>query len=112
MRLKRAKSSTEFPMQREASFGSRPPTARLMETVVPHGESDDDDGQHVHQLASDGDSRDRCGAIEETCDEEVGHAVERLQKTGEKVRDGESHHLREQGPLGKIDSGHGILFVQ
>ena len=78
----------------------------------PHGEPDDDDGQHVHQLASDGDGRDRCGAIEETCDEEVGHAVERLQKTGEKVRDGESHHFGEQRPLGKIDSGHRILFVQ
>lgn len=77
----------------------------------PHGEPDDDDGQHVHQLASDGDGRDRCGAIEETCDEEVGHAVERLQKTGEKVRDGESHHFGEQRPLGKIDSGHRILFV-
>lgn len=78
----------------------------------PHGEPDDDDGQHVHQLASDGDGRDRCGAIEETGDEEVGHAVERLQKTGEKVRDGESHHFGEQRPLGKIDSGHRILFVQ
>lgn len=77
-----------------------------------HGKPDDDDGQHVHQLASDGNGRDRCGAIEETCDEEVGHAVECLQKTGEKVRDGESHHLGKQRPLGKIDSVHRILFVR
>ena len=76
----------------------------------PHGESDDDDGQHVHQLASDGDSRDRRGTIEEPCDEEVGHAVEGLQEAGDEVRDGESHHLREQRPLRKIDSAHRILF--
>lgn len=45
-------------------------------------------------------------------DDTYTDAVERLQKTGEKVRDGESHHLGEQRPLGKIDSGHRILFVQ
>ena len=75
-----------------------------------HGESDDDDGQHVHQLASDGDGRDRRGAIEEPRDKEVGHAVEGLQEAGDEVRDGESHHLREQRPLRKIDSAHRILF--
>ena len=48
-----------------------------------HGESDDDDRQKMHRLASDGDRRNRFGPLELSDDKEVRKPVKRLQKIGD-----------------------------
>ena len=45
-----------------------------------HREADDDDRHHVHDLAADRDGRDARRAPKLADDEEIGHAVERLEK--------------------------------
>ena len=59
----------------------------------PHGEADDDDGHHVHDLTADGHSRDARRALELADDEEIGHAVERLQEIREEVWQREIHDV-------------------
>ena len=67
-----------------------------------HGKADDDDGQHVHELASDGDRRDDCGAVELSCDEKVRETVEGLEKAGDHVGNGEADQGTEYIPSGEI----------
>ena len=51
-----------------------------------HGKPDDHDREHVHNLRPDGDGGGIGNACELPDDEQIRHAVERLQKIGEKIR--------------------------
>ena len=50
-----------------------------------HGEADDHDGHHVHDLRTDRNRRDDISAIEAARDEQIREPVERLQEVAEKV---------------------------
>ena len=60
-----------------------------------HGQADDHNRQHVHDLTADCHGRHRRGAIKLPCDEQIRHAIEGLQKAGDQIGDRKLHHLSE-----------------
>lgn len=52
-----------------------------------HGEADDHDGHHVHDLRTDRNRRDDIRAIEAARDEQIREPVERLQEVAEQIRE-------------------------
>ena len=67
-----------------------------------HGESHEHDRQHVHDLRADGDRSRRGDAPVLADDEQVGHAVERLQEIGEQIGQGEADNVAENAAGGQI----------
>lgn len=50
-----------------------------------HGEADDHDGHHMHDLRTDRNRRDDIGAIEAARDKQIGEPVKRLQEVAEQI---------------------------
>ena len=67
-----------------------------------HGESHEHDCQHVHDLRADGDRSRRGDALILADDEQVGHAVERLQEIGKQIGQGEADNVAEYAAGGQI----------
>ena len=76
-----------------------------------HGEAHDHDGQHVHHLGAYGYGGGAGHPLKLADDEEVGHAVESLQKIGEKIGQREGQNRFPDAACGKIfPQGSGPLF--
>ena len=60
-----------------------------------HGEADDHDREHVHDLTADGHGGRAGHALILADDEQVGHAVERLQEIREQIRQRKAHDVAE-----------------
>ena len=67
-----------------------------------HGESHEHDCQHVHDLRADGDRSRRGDALVLADDEQVGHAVERLQEIGKQIGQREADNVAENAAGGQI----------
>ena len=72
-----------------------------------HGEADDHDGHHVHDLRTDRNRRDDIRAIEAACDEQIGEPVKHLQEVAEQVREWKQNHIMEEIALREIMLSHG-----
>ena len=75
-----------------------------------HGKTYDHNCQHVHQLASDGDSRDGSGSVELSRDEKIRETVKGLQKAGDQEGDREAEKGAENAVLGEsvLNYGHNL----
>ena len=67
-----------------------------------HGEADEHDRQHVHDLRANGDRSRRGDALILADDEQVGHAVERLQEIGKQIGQGVADNVAEYAAGGQI----------
>ena len=68
----------------------------------PHGEPHDHHREHVHHLGADGDGGGAGDDIELADDEEVRHAVERLEEVGEQVGQREAEDGLEDASGGEV----------
>ena len=67
-----------------------------------HRKADEHDCEHVHHLRADGDGGRAGDALKLADDEEVGHAVERLQKVREQIRQRKGHNVAKDAAGGEI----------
>ena len=67
-----------------------------------HGQPHQHDRDHVHDLAADGHRRDAGRALKPANDEQVCHAVQRLQKIRQQVGQREIKHIFEYTAGGQV----------
>ena len=67
-----------------------------------HRKADEHDCEHVHHLRADGDGGRAGDALKLADDEEVGHAVERLQKVREQIRQRKGQNVAKDAASGEI----------
>ena len=67
-----------------------------------HGQPHQHDGDHVHDLAADGDGRRAGYALKLADDEQVGHAVQRLQKIRQQIGQGKQQDIPQNAAGGEV----------
>ena len=77
-----------------------------------HRQPHQHDRDHVHELAANGHRRDAGRALKLADDEQVCHTVQRLQKVGEQVGQGEVQHIFKHTAGGEVFLHEGFfLFI-
>ena len=90
-----------LPMMREAFSRSFAPTARPMVTVDPIASP---------TMTADGDGGGAVDAVELADDEQVGHAVQGLQKVGQQIGQGKIQNILKYAPGGQVSLHGGLLL--